>query len=107
MPEALASAQSAGAIAVDAMSVYWADSGKVMKMPISGGTPIVLVTSGAGDLAIDGTNVYWLTASEVMSVPKTGGTPTMLAGGQARPSASRCTEQTSIGRTTSASWPAP
>lgn len=55
---------SAGAIAVDDTSAYWAISpdGTIMKAPLDGGTPTILATDQNMPLAIavDATSVYWV-----------------------------------------------
>jgi cysteine-rich repeat protein len=75
-PTTLASGQSAWNLAVDSTHVYWTNSngGEVMKVPLGGGTPVVLASGQAGprDIAVDSTHVYWTNESpgEVMKVPK-------------------------------------
>jgi hypothetical protein len=62
-------------IAVDGTNVYWTNfgGGAVMKVPVSGGVPIV-VAQGQNPLgvAIDGTSVYWTDYGNatVMKTPK-------------------------------------
>jgi hypothetical protein len=66
-------------LALDGTSVYWANEGvdvfgdhafagdflrgAVLKMPIAGGTPVMLASGQAGPtgVAVDGTSVYWTT----------------------------------------------
>jgi hypothetical protein len=91
-------------IVVDAASVYWIEDsssnsqqpGAIMKMPIGGGSPEVLVAPSIDQaiptgrlgpiLALDTTNVYWVAGGgsiygSVMMVPLGGGTPVTLSGG--------------------------
>jgi hypothetical protein len=80
------------AIAVDATSVYWADSngpGTVAKVGLGGGPLTVLATnsSSASGLVVNGTYVYWVNLGiflvepgSIMRVPLGGGTPETLAG---------------------------
>lgn len=88
-PAVLASTSRTQGIAVDSSSVYFTDTieGKVMKVPLGGGTPVTIAT-GAGSaesLAVDATHAYWVGSSTgagyVMRVPLGGGTPTTLASG--------------------------
>jgi hypothetical protein len=51
---------------VDATSVYWTNgvaNGTVMKAPIGGGTPTILVSgqNAPEDIVVDATSVYWST----------------------------------------------
>lgn len=76
-------------IAVDSSNVYWVnqgsgDQGSVMKMSLSGGSPVSLATgeSYPQEIAIDATNVYWsnyLSRGSVVKVPIAGGTKVVLA----------------------------
>jgi hypothetical protein len=79
-------------IAVDATHVYWTNSdGRIMKVPIDGGTPTTLASGLSGPpftLAIDDVNVYFTKEygtptgpGYVMRVPKTGGCFMALAPG--------------------------
>jgi len=92
----------AGAIVLDADSVYWttmanlgaqkpSDQGAVVTVPRCGGTPVTLASGqsiGRG-LAVDDARVYWTTVSasgsagtsDVLSVPKAGGAIVTLASG--------------------------
>jgi hypothetical protein len=80
---------SPAGIAVDATDVYWVDfglldpPGDVMKVAVSGGTPVTLATSTGGGtpthITIDAKNVYWTDGNAVWQIPKGGGTPLMLA----------------------------
>jgi hypothetical protein len=80
--------QDPWAIAVDATSLYWVDSGNgtVLKMPKAGGAVTTLASGQSAPLAIavDGTSVYWSNIEcpddggmcddgNVMSVPLAGG----------------------------------
>ena len=47
---------------MDGANVYWADSTAVWKMPLSGGTPVPLVSATTlrpWNIAVDSTSVYW------------------------------------------------
>lgn len=96
-PEALSSTapEDPQAIAVDHTNVYFsesgstANSGRVMKQPIAGGSSIVLASGLKYPIAIaaDATRVYWTDNDTVMEVPVGGGTPVTLASGQKGPDA--------------------
>ena len=83
--EALATnQQGARGIAIDDTFVYWTaqTDGKVLKMPLGGGSPTVLA-SNQGEpyaIAVDATYVYWTnsTAGTVMRVPIGGGSPSLV-----------------------------
>jgi len=97
-----------GAIAIDSTNLYVGamapsmDAGYVgtlMKIPLDGGTPVILATGDltTGDpqyIAVDATTVYWTNTGalqvpangSVMSVPIDGGTPTVLSAGEVQPS---------------------
>src|SRR5262249_45055127 len=88
----LASDQAGAAyMAVDATNVYWTtyDDGKVMKVPIDGGTPTALATGQAGPrgIARDATKAYWTNTNggAVVNMPLSGGAPSQLALGQDHP----------------------
>lgn len=71
-------------IAVDATHLYWTETGKVVSIPLAGGTPVVLATGGLpGALAIDGSFVYFAERNSpnqaIKRVPLGGGTVTTLA----------------------------
>jgi hypothetical protein len=81
-------------LALDATSVYWAsyndDSvNKVPKVPVDGGSPVVLVpapdggVAGGNQITLDTTSVYWTNrvTGAVSSAPLAGGTGTPLATG--------------------------
>jgi hypothetical protein len=82
-------------VAVDANNVYWAagpatpNSGAIMKMPKSGGTPVALASGLASPLgiAVNSTSVFWtdFTNGLIMSVPIAGGAPVTVASNQSRP----------------------
>ncbi len=99
-----------GGLVVNAGNLYWTDSiesptgtsgvagtGRVMKMPVCGGTPVTLAQdpNQPGPLVVDSTSVYWtsmlLTSASqgyigaVMKVGKDGGTALTLASGQDAP----------------------
>jgi len=48
-------------LAVDAESVYWADGGAVKKVPVAGGSPVVLASAQnqAFGIVVDANHVYW------------------------------------------------
>jgi hypothetical protein len=77
-------------IAVAGEYVYFAASTSVYKVPIDGGTPVVIASeqgSPAG-VAVDGTGVYWVdtgTTGTVMAAPLDGGAAFALASGQNSP----------------------
>ena len=113
-PTTLASNVSPFEIAVDAVSVYWAEndspgrrlpsSAQVMKVPIAGGAPTTLASGqdAPQDLVVDGSYVYWTNipgpclagscgsslpdTGTVMRVPVGGGTPSTIASQQPGPS---------------------
>lgn len=78
---------TSGPIAVDATSVYWVsqDIGEpLMKVPIAGGSPVVLAATLAyypGNIAVDATSVYWAAGGYLMKVPLGGGCPVTVATG--------------------------
>jgi hypothetical protein len=84
-------------VVADATHVYWTEhghgnaippDGALMKMPLAGGPPEVLVAGlhGPGDLALDGDTIYWAnTDGRIMKVSVAGGPPTLLASGQVDP----------------------
>lgn len=73
-------------IEVDARNIYWTDEGTVMKIPIEGGTRVILADGQRypGDLEVDADSVYWTNGvgDSVMKVPIEGGTPVILASEQ-------------------------
>jgi hypothetical protein len=94
-PIPLASGGIAG-IAMDATFAYWTDgaaSGTVAKVPLVGGSPMVLAQQQAtpADVAIDTLYIYWInqgtgpSTGAVMRVPLSGGTPLTLASSQDTP----------------------
>ncbi|MBI5536342.1 MAG: hypothetical protein HY898_26715 [Deltaproteobacteria bacterium] len=81
-------AAGASGLAIDAASVYWANSttGVIWKAPLDlSGTPTQLAAGQASPLgvAVDNVSVYWTSSSAavVMKVPKAGGTATKLSTG--------------------------
>jgi hypothetical protein len=84
-------------VVADSTHVYWTErghgsaippDGAVMKMPLTGAAPEVLVAGlhGPGDLALDGDTLYWAnTDGRIMKVSVAGGPPTLLASGQVDP----------------------
>jgi hypothetical protein len=80
----LASSQGATGVAVDSTNVYWTDGNAyaVMSMPLAGGTPITLASTGSNvptNIAVDATNVYWVDmGGNVGKVPVAGGMATTL-----------------------------
>jgi hypothetical protein len=82
-------------IAVDATNLYWADAGspgsmngQIMKMPLTGGTPVVLASGlvGPATIAVDGASVYWTSSDgAIRKVSLSGGVVTTLASGRTAP----------------------
>jgi hypothetical protein len=83
-------------IAVDASNVYWTNydlDGRVMKVPIAGGNPMLLASRLVYPARVDARagTVYWATwtnqcrSGAIMKVPIGGGEPTVLATGQTSP----------------------
>jgi hypothetical protein len=85
-----------GSIALDGTAFYYLDlsTGKVMKVPVSGGAPTTLATASNGvssaieGLAIDAANAYWTayTDGTITKVPLTGGPAVILAANEVNPS---------------------
>lgn len=84
----LATCRLAKGIAVDATNVYFEDVTSVNKVPIGGGSSVLLGSAqpaGYG-IAADQGNVFWMDQAEVLEVPAAGGTESSIAptnGGQA------------------------
>jgi sugar lactone lactonase YvrE len=82
---------SPGALAIDATSVYWINTGDgtVKKAPLEGGPETTLVTdpSVPSALAVDGTNVYWIDSTSLMLVSVDGGAATIVTAAHGRPTA--------------------
>ena len=81
-------------IAIDATSVYFTATlgGRVVKVPIGGGAPVVLAAgqSEPTGIVVDAANVYWTnqasnSGNSIMKVPIGGGAPITLASGQGAP----------------------
>jgi hypothetical protein len=80
-------------IAADSQYVYWTNAGTqasegrdgaVLRVAVSGGTPVTLWVGPAFAVALDAARVYWTGGGSVMSLPLQGGTtPTTLVSGQA------------------------
>ena len=70
MPLVKATDGGARFLALDAAAIYYTTAtptnGKVMKAPLSGGTPVVLADgqAAAWGIAVDGTDVYWANAGD-------------------------------------------
>ena len=63
----------------DGAFLYWADARAVRRMPIGGGTPMVLVSGTTfSRVAVDPAKVFYSAGNTIQAVPKTGGTPTTL-----------------------------
>jgi hypothetical protein len=85
----LASWQDPIDLAVDGSHVYFVtySGGTVARVPVAGGTPVVLASDQIipTDIAIDATSVYWAirgddhTQASIMKVPLAGGQPQRLA----------------------------
>ncbi|MBI5533769.1 MAG: hypothetical protein HY898_13700 [Deltaproteobacteria bacterium] len=69
---------------MDADAVYWTNFGgnTVMKVPLSGGTPVTLAAGQPrpAGIAVDGNAVYWtnVASGTVMKVDRAGGTQSPL-----------------------------
>ncbi len=73
------------AVAVDATNVYWGVFYALMKAPVAGGVPAVVVPwTMAETIAVDSANAYWTNsmANTVMKVALDGGAPITIASGQ-------------------------
>jgi hypothetical protein len=68
-------------IAVGQGTIYFAEPGELLKMPIGGGVPTVIATyqGSLAALTTDGTSLYWGGgANALVKVPLAGGTPFTL-----------------------------
>jgi hypothetical protein len=89
----LAPGDSPEGVAVDATSVYWADTFSIKKAPktglTGGATPTVVVAgqTSVSLITLDGPNLYWSDegAGTVNMIPIAGGAPRVLATGQILP----------------------
>jgi sugar lactone lactonase YvrE len=74
-------------IAIDATSIYYANDydGKIYSMPLAGGAPTNLTTSGNGtsawEILVSGSTLYWTTYVDdrVFKVPTTGGAAVVVS----------------------------
>ena len=60
-------------VAIDDTNAYWVDQGgDVMKVPLVGGTPVILALQRASSaaLAVDATSVYFRATTGIVKVPK-------------------------------------
>lgn len=83
-PIEFASGPETTGITLDATYVYWLTggaSGALMKMPIVGGSGVVLATGYSYNVAIavDSIHAYWCTGENIFRVPLSGGTSETLA----------------------------
>jgi hypothetical protein len=70
-PTMLAGDMSAGALALDGTHVYYIGSAGLMKVPMVGGTPVLLAKGGGSVLAVNSKSVYWVDANgELLEVAK-------------------------------------
>lgn len=88
-----------GGIALDDQFVYWNSSGKILRMPKTGGAAAIVAADKVGigiDLVVDNTLVYWANhsyyspntpavPSPIYAVPKGGGAVKVVAGEQLIP----------------------
>ncbi|HEX4337671.1 MAG TPA: hypothetical protein VH062_17275 [Polyangiaceae bacterium] len=85
-------------VAVDTSGVYVTNSpdnviadgslidGQILKVPLDGGTPIVLAIAPATTgITVDATSVYWTSPDKILKAPLTGGAVTVVASGQVYP----------------------
>ena len=80
-------------LTLDANNIYYTNDGdgKVYSVPLAGGTPTNLLTSGwssaAWDITLIGSTLVWTAynGNEVLSVPVTGGAATVLSSGDQVP----------------------
>ncbi|MGK3961786.1 hypothetical protein WMF38_52870 [Sorangium sp. So ce118] len=82
-PVVLASGPSyPSSMAVDATHVYWTADDQVLKVPLEGGSPVVLASGPSGALSdtqgigLDADYAYWISSNHsVLRVSKSGGPP--------------------------------
>jgi hypothetical protein len=80
-------------IAIDATSIYYANDldGNIYSMPLAGGAPTKLVTSGQGtsawEILVSGSTLYWTTYVDdrVLKVPTTGGAASVVSPSDGNP----------------------
>jgi hypothetical protein len=85
IPALLTTAGILRKLTVDSENLFWTDPGSgggaVMKVPLSGGSPVKLAgsTFSVNGIAVDATSVYWTEGDKVRKVPVGGGVATTLA----------------------------
>ena len=58
-------------LAIDDTNAYFSYGGSVAKVPLAGGTPVILAFGqGPSLIAVDATSVYWRTGDSIMKAPK-------------------------------------
>jgi hypothetical protein len=77
VPTATSGMSLASQVVVDATSIYWSDSrdgaSAIKRMPLGGGSPVVLVYGEGAHYATDGTSVYWTNINDGGSVLRVSG----------------------------------